>query len=76
MWIFNVLNQSYKGDILGPSFPPIARLRNRYRMQILIKIGRQQSRNELKQLIHSTIKSFESVGRFRSCKVAVNVDPY
>ena len=76
MWIFNVLNQSYKGEILGPSFPPIARLRNRYRMQILIKIGRQQSRNELKQLIHSTIKSFESVGRFRSCKVAVNVDPY
>ena len=23
-WIFNVLNQSYKGEILGPVFPPIA----------------------------------------------------
>jgi primosomal protein N' (replication factor Y) len=75
-WIFNVLDQSYNGEILGPVFPPIARLRNQYHMQILIKIGRQQSRNELKQLIKSTIKSFESVGKFRSCKVAVNVDPY
>ena len=50
-WIFNVLNQSYKGEILGPVFPPIARLRNRYHMQILIKIGKDQSRNELKKLI-------------------------
>ena len=75
-WIFNVLNQSYKGEILGPVFPPIARLRNRYHMQILIKIGKDQSRNELKKLIQSTIKSFESVGQFRSCKITVNVDPY
>ena len=75
-WIFNVLDQSYNGEILGPIFPPIARLRNQYHMQILIKIGKQQSRNELKQLINSTIKSFESVGKFRSCKVVVNVDPY
>ena len=75
-WIFNVLNQSYKGEILGPVFPPIARLRNRYHMQILIKIGKDQSRNELKKLMQSTIKSFESVGQFRSCKITVNVDPY
>ena len=75
-WIFNVLNQSYKGEILGPVFPPIARLRNRYHMQILIKIGKDQSRNELKKLIQSTIKSFETVSQFRSCKITVNVDPY
>lgn len=75
-WIFNVLNQTYKGEILGPVFPPIARLRNRYHMQILIKIGKDQSRNELKKLIQSTIKSFESVSQFRSCKITVNVDPY
>ena len=75
-WIFNVLNQSYKGEILGPVFPPIARLRIRYNMQILIKIGKDQSRNELKKLIQSTIKNFESVSQFRSCKITVNVDPY
>ena len=75
-WIFNVLNQSYKGEILGPVFPPIARLRNRYHMQILIKIGKDKSRNEVKKLIQSTIKSFESVSQFRSCKITVNVDPY
>tara|TARA_B100000900_G_scaffold415698_2_gene446706 strand:+ start:6604 stop:9051 length:2448 start_codon:yes stop_codon:yes gene_type:complete len=75
-WIFNVLNQTYKGEILGPVFPPIARLRNRYHMQILIKISRVESRNQLQKLIKSTIKSFESVSQFRSCKVTVDIDPF
>ena len=75
-WIFNVLNQTYKGEILGPVFPPIARLRNRYHMQILIKISRVESRNQLQKLIKSTIKSFESVGNLDHVKLAVDVDPY
>ena len=75
-WIFNVLNQSYKGEILGPVFPPIARLRNRYHMQILIKIGKNQSRSKFEQLIQNTLKSFSSVAQFRSCKISVDVDPY
>ena len=37
-WIANVLQQAKYGQILGPVFPFIARLRNRYRMQILVKI--------------------------------------
>ena len=75
-WIVNVLLQSYSGQLLGPIFPPIARVRNRYRMQILIKIGDQQSRTRVKKTINKTLERFESIAMFRSCKVNLDVDPY
>lgn len=75
-WIANVLLQSYSGQLLGPIFPPIARVRNQYRMQILIKIGELQSRSRVKKIINKTLESFESISMFRSCKVNLDVDPY
>ena len=75
-WIANVLLQSEYGQILGPVFPSIARLRNRYRMQILVKISSDQSRDRVKQIIKKTLDGFESIAIFRSCKVNLDVDPY
>lgn len=75
-WITNVLLQSQSGEILGPIFPPIARLRNRYRMQILVKISNDKSRDRVKKIINNTLERFESIGLFRSCKVNLDVDPY
>ena len=75
-WIANVLLQSDYGQILGPVFPSIARLRNRYRMQILVKISNDESRSLVKQIIKRTLDRFESIAIFRSCKVILDVDPY
>lgn len=75
-WIVNVLLQSDYAQILGPVFPPIARVRNRYRMQILVKIEGFQSRNRVKKLIRKTLDRFESIAIFRSCRVNLDVDPY
>lgn len=75
-WIVNVLLQSDYAQTLGPVFPPIARVRNRYRMQILVKIEGFQSRDRVKKLIRKTLDRFESIAIFRSCKVNLDVDPY
>jgi primosomal protein N' (replication factor Y) len=75
-WIFNVLNQSYSDQILGPIFPNIARLRNYYQMQLLIKVENDNSRKVVKQLISRTLKSFDAIGKFKSARVNVDVDPY
>ncbi len=75
-WIFNVLNQSYSGQILGPIFPNIARLRNYYQMQLLIKVENDTSRKVIKQLISQTLKSFDAIGKFKSTRINVDVDPY
>ncbi len=75
-WIANVLIQSQYGQVLGPVFPSVARVRNRYRMQILVKINGEQSKNRVKKVIHKTLERFESISSFRSCKVNLDVDPY
>mgnify|MGYP001230525861 CR=1 FL=1 len=75
-WIANVLIQWEYGQILGPVFPSIARIRNRYRMQILVKISSDQSRDRMKQIIHKIMEGFESITQFKSCRVNLDVDPY
>ena len=75
-WIVNVLSQSEYGKILGPVFPPVARIRNRYRMHILVKISANKSRDQVKQMIKKTLDHFDSIPIFGSCKVNVDVDPY
>ena len=75
-WITNVLQQANAGEVLGPVFPSIARLRNRYRMHILVKIGTDQSRDRVKSIISRTLERFESIALFKSCRVNLDIDPY
>jgi len=75
-WIANVLLQSQTGQILGPVFPTVARVRSRYRMQILIKLPSDGSRSRAKQIINKTLDRFDLVALFRSCRVNLDVDPY
>ena len=75
-WIVNILIQSEYGQILGPVFPSIARVRNRYRMQIMVKITSDKSRERVKQIIQKTLEGFVSISQFRACRVNLDVDPY
>ncbi|WP_299521270.1 primosomal protein N', partial [Winogradskyella sp.] len=42
-WYAKSLRQVFKSNVLGPEFPPIARIRNLYNKNILVKIPQQQS---------------------------------
>ena len=75
-WIVNILLQSEYGQIFGPVFPSIARVRNRYRMQIMVKITSDKSRERVKQIIQKTLEGFVSISQFRTCRVNLDVDPY
>ena len=75
-WIVNILLQSEYGQILGPVFPSIARVRNRYRMQIMVKITNDKSRERVKKIIQKTLEGFMSISQFRTCRVNLDVDPY
>ena len=75
-WFSNVLKQSYSGTILGPVFPAVARVRNLYIKQLLIKSNDSIQVSQLKQLIERIHMSFSAVGSFRSIRVNIDVDPY
>jgi primosomal protein N' (replication factor Y) len=75
-WFSNVIKQSYKGSVLGPVFPTIARVRNLYHKQLLVKIDHKLNTNEVKSLLARTYKSFQAIASFRSTRVNFDVDPY
>lgn len=74
-WFLNVLSQSFRGKILGPVYPPVARVRNYYHKQLLIKLDTKSSRLHFKKVLQKTKKSFESIASFKSTKFIIDVDP-
>jgi len=75
-WMAKSLRQLFKQHVLGPEFPPIARIRNQYHKNILIKIPEKQSLSKTKEAIHKIKNSFLSIKDFRPIKVVLNVDNY
>lgn len=75
-WFFNRISPYFKNNLLGPEFPYIARIRNKYQKNILIKIPKEQSLSGVKKIIKKSIASFHSISDYRSVQVIVDVDPY
>ncbi len=74
-WLSRALENVFERYILGPEFPPVARIRNEYYKNILIKIPQKQSLGKTKKMVHRILTSFKSIAAFRPVKVVVNVDP-
>ena len=74
-WLVNALNLSLQGSVLGPVDPTIARVRNLYHKQLLIKFLDNASRNKVKEIVVSSLKSFEAIGAYRSIRISIDVDP-
>ena len=75
-WLARSLENVFRENVLGPEFPPVARIRNEYYKNILIKIPPQQSLGKTKGYINKILTSFRSIGAWRSVRVIINVDPY
>lgn len=74
-WLARALENVFDRYVLGPEFPPVARIRNEYYKNILIKIPHKQSLGKTKTVIRKILNSFKAIGVYRSVKVVVNVDP-
>ncbi len=75
-WLAKSLRQVFEEHVLGPEYPPIARIRNQYQKNILIKIPQKQSLSKTKEAINKIKNSFMNVKDFRSVRVIINVDNY
>ncbi|GGE11471.1 replication restart helicase PriA [Psychroflexus salis] len=75
-WLATYLKQSFGKQVLGPEFPAVSRIKNKYHKNIQLKIAANQSIIKSKKIIQKVLSSFEAVGQFRSIRVVVNVDPY
>lgn len=73
-WFARSLRLRFAQQVLGPEFPPVARIRNLYHKNILLKIppgqGLGPTKNSIKRIEHS----FNAISQFRSIRVTYNVD--
>ena len=74
-WLNKMMRRSYKGDILGPVYPEISRVRNKYQKQFIIKLNNIDSINQFRSILNKTLISFDSISKYRSVRVIVDVDP-
>ena len=75
-WLHDVLAQHLTTPILGPVDPMVARVRNQYIKQLLLKYPDNTSRKHVKDVLSNALKSIEAIGQFRSVKINVDVDPF
>jgi primosomal protein N' (replication factor Y) len=75
-WFAKSLRLVFADYVLGPEFPPVARIRNLYHKNILVKIPSKQSLSKTKEAIIKINNSFHNVKDFRSIRVIINVDNY
>lgn len=75
-WLAIYLKQIFSKQVLGPEFPGIARIRNQYIKQIILKIPPQQSLSKTKSYLMKGIDRYESVARFKGVRLNIDVDPY
>lgn len=75
-WLARSLGSVFKENVLGPEFPPVARIRNEYHKNILLKIPQKQSLVKTKEMVEKILQSFKAIGGFRGIRVVINVDPY
>ena len=75
-WFAQMLRQQFGVNVLGPEFPPIARIRNKYHKNVMLKIPKKQSLVKTKEAVSKIKNSFLSVKEFRPIKLILNVDYY
>lgn len=73
-WFSKSLRNVFGGSVLGPEYPPVARIRNQYLKNIIVKINQDQSLPKTKNSIRRIEKSFKSISFYRSVRVIYNVD--
>ncbi|UII75547.1 primosomal protein N' [Flagellimonas sp. HMM57] len=74
-WFANSLRNVLLGhQILGPEYPPVARIRRDYLKNIMVKANRKQSIAQTKNSIKRIEKSFNAISKYKSVRLVYNVD--
>ena len=69
-----VLRQSFN-NVLGPEYPAVSRVKNRYLKNILVKVGGDLSLHQSKKHIMSVVDKVGKLQQYRSVRFTLDVDP-
>lgn len=72
----NELKKVFAQRVLGPEFPLVARIKNEYHKQILLKIEREYSAGKVREFLHKLMFDFRADKLFAKVRLKADVDPY
>jgi primosomal protein N' (replication factor Y) len=74
-YLADELKHHFKKRVLGPEFPIVSRIRNLYHKNILLKIERDASVQQVKKILADILVQFKSGADYKSVRVNIDVDP-
>ncbi len=66
----------FRDRMLGPEYPPVMRIQNKYQQCILLKIEKSKSVEKAKKLLSNAINRLKSKSVSAGIFISINVDPY
>jgi len=70
-----MMRKSFGSRVLGPEYPAIARIRNYYHKNVLLKIEQKGSIAEAKVILNTIIERMQNHSDFKSFRFIIDVDP-
>lgn len=75
-WFSIALKNTFGNQVLGPTTPAISKIRNKYIIELLLKIPDTQSLTKTKTAVTQIKTSFLSIANFRTVQLIIDVDSY
>lgn len=69
------LRRRFRSRVLGPTPPPVDRIRGEYLLTLMLKIESGASMRRARELIREALRETLDCGRFKSITLQINVDP-
>jgi primosomal protein N' len=69
------LNQADCGEVLGPTWPPVRRIRDQYHQVVLVKLPVDHDMMRRKKSIHLCVNGLQLDTYYRKVRVVPDVDP-
>jgi primosomal protein N' (replication factor Y) len=69
------LRELFGGRVLGPEYPPVPRVRNRYRKRVLLKFERDASAKKVREYIRKVTDPMFAEKEHKAVRLVIDVDP-
>lgn len=73
--LYNLLKPYFGPNLLGPDYALIARVRNVYRMHLLIKLNKKLGAKQMRTFVQKMIKHYYENAPTKTLRIVVDVDP-
>ena len=70
----SALKQSFGNRLLGPDFPAVSRIKNKFHKNCMLKIERNLSIFKTRTLILAAKNQFEAFSKYKSVRISIDVD--